>query len=56
MKPWATGSVYLNFIGDEGHARVVDAFGPDNYRKLTEIKAEYDPGNLFHLNQNIRPA
>lgn len=56
MRPWATGSVYLNFIGDEGHARVVDAFGPDNYRKLAEIKAEYDPGNLFHLNQNIRPA
>ncbi|MGW0659699.1 FAD-binding oxidoreductase [Streptodolium elevatio] len=56
MRPWATGSVYLNFIGDEGHTRVVDGFGPDNYRRLAEIKAEYDPGNVFHLNQNIRPA
>ncbi|NUU24343.1 MAG: FAD-binding oxidoreductase [Streptomycetaceae bacterium] len=54
--PWALGSVYLNFIGDEGHDRVVDAFGADNYRRLAAIKAEYDPENVFHLNHNIRPA
>lgn len=56
MRPWSMGAVYLNFIGDEGHARVVDAYGPGNYARLTRVKAEYDPGNTFHLNQNIRPA
>jgi FAD/FMN-containing dehydrogenase len=56
MQPWATGAVYLNFIGDEGEDRVVAGFGADNYRKLARIKAKYDPGNVFHINHNIRPA
>ena len=56
MAPWATGAVYLNFIGDEGHDRVVAGFGKDNYDRLARVKAEFDPGNVFHLNQNIRPA
>ncbi|HSA51850.1 MAG TPA: FAD-binding oxidoreductase [Yinghuangia sp.] len=56
VRPWATETVYLNFIGDEGHARVVDSFGPGNYGRLAAVKAEYDPDNVFHLNQNIRPA
>ncbi len=56
LKAWASGAVYLNFIGDEGHDRVVAGFGRDNYRKLAEIKAKYDPDNIFHLNHNIRPA
>ncbi|MCF2531938.1 FAD-binding oxidoreductase [Yinghuangia soli] len=55
MRPWSTGSTYLNFIGDEGQARIVDAFGPDNYRRMAAVKAEYDPDNVFHLNQNIPP-
>jgi FAD/FMN-containing dehydrogenase len=56
MRPWATGDVYLNFIGDEGEDRLVAGFGADNYRRLARIKAEYDPDNVFHLNHNIRPA
>jgi FAD/FMN-containing dehydrogenase len=56
LKPWATGAVYLNFIGDEGHDRVVAGFGKDNYDRLARVKAEFDPGNVFHLNQNIKPA
>ncbi|TWD73455.1 FAD/FMN-containing dehydrogenase [Kribbella amoyensis] len=56
VRPWATGAVYLNFIGDEGRDRVVAGFGKDNYERLAVIKAEYDPGNVFRLNQNIRPA
>jgi FAD/FMN-containing dehydrogenase len=56
MLPWATGAVYLNFIGDEGHDRVVAGFGKDNYDRLAQVKAEFDPDNVFHLNQNIRPA
>ncbi|WP_412539564.1 FAD-binding oxidoreductase [Longispora sp. K20-0274] len=56
MEPWATGAVYLNFTGDEGHERVVAGFGKANYDRLAGIKHDYDPGNLFHLNHNIRPS
>jgi FAD/FMN-containing dehydrogenase len=56
MKPYSTGAVYLNFIGDEGHDRVVAGFGRENYDRLAKLKAEYDPGNVFHLNQNVVPA
>jgi FAD/FMN-containing dehydrogenase len=56
MKPFATGDVYLNFIGDEGESRVVAGFGPENYKRLAAIKAEYDPENVFRLNHNIKPT
>ena len=56
MKPWSTGGVYLNFLGDEGAGRVQAAFGPDKFARLQRIKSEWDPDNLFHLNQNIPPA
>jgi FAD/FMN-containing dehydrogenase len=56
MKPWATGAVYLNFIGDEGQDRVMAGYGKDNYDRLARVKGEFDPGNVFHLNQNIKPA
>lgn len=55
MRPFSTGGVYANNLGDEGEERVRAAFG-DNYRSLAEIKRKYDPANLFRLNQNIRPA
>jgi hypothetical protein len=47
---------YVNFIGNEGEARVHDAYPGETYRRLAEIKRRYDPTNLFHLNQNIPPA
>ena len=53
---WATGYVYLNFIGNEGQDRVVAGFGQENYDRLSRVKCEYDPENVFHLNQNILPA
>lgn len=56
MRPWATGSVYLNFIGDEGEDRLVAGYGADNYRRLAQIKAKFDPENVFHVNHNIKPA
>ncbi|GAA3989913.1 FAD-binding oxidoreductase [Thermobifida alba] len=56
MSPWAIGSVYLNFIGDEGEQRTVAGFGLDNYRRLARVKARYDPDNVFHRNHNIKPA
>jgi FAD/FMN-containing dehydrogenase len=55
MKPFATGRVYLNFIGDEGRDRVVASFGAEGYARLQKLKQRYDPGNLFRSNQNIEP-
>ena len=55
MKPFTTGRVYVNFIGDEGEERVVAAFGREGYRRLQALKHEYDPDNLFRSNQNIPP-
>jgi FAD/FMN-containing dehydrogenase len=55
MKPWSTGRVYLNFIGDEGIHRVEAAFGPEKFARLQSVKTEWDPKNLFRHNQNIPP-
>jgi FAD/FMN-containing dehydrogenase len=57
MRPFSPGSVYVNFlgVGDEGEDRVKVAYGP-NYARLAQIKAAYDPTNLFRFNQNIQPA
>jgi hypothetical protein len=56
MKPWTTGRLYLNFIGDEGVGRVEAAYGPEKYARLQQIKAKWDPDNVFRHNQNIVPA
>jgi FAD/FMN-containing dehydrogenase len=48
--------VYVNFVADEGPERVHDAYPPDTYARLAQIKRQYDPDNLFHFNQNISPA
>jgi len=56
MKPWTTGRVYLNFIGDEGIGRVEAAFGTEKYMRLQALKDEWDPENLFRHNQNIPPT
>ena len=55
VHPYATGGAYVNFMMDEGQQRVEATYG-ENYRRLAAIKAKYDPDNLFHVNQNIRPA
>jgi FAD/FMN-containing dehydrogenase len=47
---------YVNFVGDEGEARVRAAYPGATWDRLTKIKAEYDPDNVFRLNQNIPPA
>jgi hypothetical protein len=53
LAPHTTTGVYLNFTSDEGEERVRSAFGPEKYARLQALKDEYDPSNMFHLNQNI---
>ena len=55
IEPYTTGRAWLNFLGEEGEHRVRQAFGEQKYERMRAIKDRYDPGNLFHLNQNIRP-
>ena len=53
--PYATGGVYVNFLTDDEPERVKTAYGP-GYDRLVAVKNQYDPGNLFRMNQNIRPS
>ena len=54
LHPYSAGGAYLNMIMDEGRDRVRASYG-DNYDRLAEIKAKYDPENRLHINQNIEP-
>jgi hypothetical protein len=50
-------SVYVNFLdADDDTSRVREAYGNDTYFRLAEIKAAYDPENVFHHNMNIHPS
>jgi FAD/FMN-containing dehydrogenase len=57
MDPFFAPWRYVNYLSDDetGDHPVAAAYGP-NYRRLQEIKSKYDPNNLFHMNQNIRPS
>jgi FAD/FMN-containing dehydrogenase len=55
LRPLVDG-VYSNFLGDEGDARVHEAYPAATYARLAAVKRAYDPTNVFHRNQNIRPA
>jgi hypothetical protein len=55
MRPFSTGGVYANNLGEEGKERVEAAYG-ENYPRLLALKNKYDPTNFFKLNQNIRPT
>jgi FAD/FMN-containing dehydrogenase len=55
LEPHHVGSVYVNFLMEEGEERVRQAYGGKRYDRLKALKRTYDPENLFRLNQNIRP-
>jgi FAD/FMN-containing dehydrogenase len=52
--PFASAGAYVNFMTQEEGDRVAAAYG-SNYDRLVQIKNRYDPENIFHLNQNIKP-
>jgi hypothetical protein len=54
LHPYSAGGAYVNMMMDEGQERVRASYGP-NYDRLAAIKATYDPGNTFRVNQNIQP-
>lgn len=54
--PQADPAAYVNFLGDEGEARVRQAYPGATWDRLAAIKARVDPTNLFRRNQNVPPA
>jgi len=56
LKQFSTGGTYINFLTeDEGPERIEAALG-NNMRRLAEVKAKWDPENVFRTNRNINPA
>jgi FAD/FMN-containing dehydrogenase len=55
LHPHSADGAYVNFLMDEGQDRIRATYR-DNYSRLVAAKTEWDPGNLFRMNQNIRPA
>ncbi|MDH3963691.1 MAG: BBE domain-containing protein, partial [Deltaproteobacteria bacterium] len=48
--------VYVNFISDMGEDRAKEAYTPEVWNRLVEVKNKWDPNNLFRMNQNIKPT
>jgi hypothetical protein len=56
LQPFSTGSIYVNDLNDDPPDAVRTAYESATYRRLVDVKNKYDPGNLFRLNQNIKPT
>ncbi len=56
LKVYSTGGNYVNFQTEDETDERTKASYRDNYARLTECKAKYDPSNLFRVNRNIRPG
>ncbi len=54
LHPFSAGGTYVNWLMEEGQERITTSYR-GNYERLATVKAKYDPGNLFHLNHNIKP-
>ena len=54
IAPHSQGGGYINFASADDQSKVAANYGA-NYARLREVKRRFDPGNLFHLNQNIQP-
>ncbi len=55
LHPTSAGGAYVNFMMNEGQDRIKASY-LGNYDRLAQVKRQYDPGNVFHINQNIAPA
>jgi FAD/FMN-containing dehydrogenase len=53
--PYASGSTYVNFMTEDESGRTTAAYGA-NHARLADLKKRYDPENVFHLNQNVKPS
>jgi FAD/FMN-containing dehydrogenase len=56
LRRFSTGGTYVNFLTEEEVGDRVSAAYGDNYARLAEVKAAWDPSNLFHANKNIAPS
>jgi hypothetical protein len=55
LEPHSSAGGYINFMDADDQARIKENYR-GNYDRLVSVKQKYDPGNLFHLNQNIKPG
>lgn len=57
MQPYSCGGGYINFLSeDDDETRVKAALGDTDYDRLVSVKNQYDPTNLFRMNQNVKPT
>jgi FAD/FMN-containing dehydrogenase len=56
LRQWSAGGGYVNHLCEEGPERIREAYGAATWNRLMELKRRYDPGNVFHLNQNVPPT
>jgi hypothetical protein len=55
LAPLSAERAYVNFLASNDADTVQAAYGPDIYARLAKVKREFDPGNMFRVNQNVAP-
>jgi hypothetical protein len=56
LAPWRVGGPFVSFLGGDDLEDVASAYEPEDYQRLRELKAVWDPANVFRINHNIPPA